>query len=431
MVLGRALRRTPGHRGITEQRGNTSRPLVNVKRAEGVFTEKQKHDIAVRLTSVMVVDWLDTTLAPRHPVRVLDVAQERRERSNEDMTIQAGPGDPVASVTEGATIRGEFYKAEQLVEAIHLSLGGYHPGFRAVHALGRFYMGTFTATAAGRAYSRAAHFQGAPVPVTARFSHGSADPDKPPNKVSAMATRFYLPDGTDTDLIGISLPAFPARTPDEVLEILDAVRPDAATKVPDLAKVQAALSAHPATARIVQLVQEQLAPVSFARVQYRPLHAFRFVDADDVGRWARYHWEPEAGVAGQSEADLAQQPHSALFDEFERRLQEDPVTFTLDLQLAQDGDPLDDVTALWPDDRQRVTVGRLSLTRPISLEEIGDPVMMHDPTKVTDGIEASLNDQIIAARRGAYLASVAQRTGGWQRQSPVLADTQAVAQADG
>jgi 4-oxalocrotonate tautomerase len=29
-------------------------PLVNVKLAEGVFTEKQKHDMAARLTDVMV-----------------------------------------------------------------------------------------------------------------------------------------------------------------------------------------------------------------------------------------------------------------------------------------------------------------------------------------------------------------------------------------
>jgi catalase len=347
------------------------------------------------------------------------------------MTTQADPGDPVASTRKGA-MRGEFYKADQLVEAIHLSLGGYHPGFRAVHAAGRFYAGTFTANAAGRAFSRAAHFQGTPVPVTARFSYGSSDPDTPPTKVTAMATRFYLPDGTVTDLIGISLPAFPARTPDEVLQILDAIRPDAATSAPDLAKVQAFLSTHhPATARIAQLVQEQLAPVSFAQTQLRPLHAFRFIDADDVGRWARYHWEPEAGVAGQPDADLAQQPHNALFDEFERRLQEGPVAFSLDLQLAQDGDPLDDVTALWPDDRKRVTVGRLALTRPISLEEIGDPEMMHDPTKVTDGIEVSPDDQIMAARRGTYLISLAQRTGGWQRRSPVLADIQALPQAGG
>jgi len=42
--------------------------------------------------------------------------------------------------------------------------------------------------------------------------------------------------------------------------------------------------------------------------------------------------------------------------------------------------------------------------------------MMHDPTAVTDGIEISPDDQIIAARRGAYLVSLAQRTGGWQRR---------------
>jgi catalase len=55
---------------------------------------------------------------------------------------------------------------------------------------------------------------------------------------------------------------------------------------------------------------------------------------------------------------------------------------------------------------------------------------MHDPTQVTDGIEVSLDDEIIAARRGAYLVSQAQRTGGWQRQSPVLGTMQALGPAD-
>jgi hypothetical protein len=45
--------------------------------------------------------------------------------------------------------------------------------------------------------------------------------------------------------------------------------------------------------------------------------------------------------------------------------------------------------------------------------------MMHDPTAVTDGIEVSPDDQIIAARRGAYLVSVAERTGGWQKRGKV------------
>jgi catalase len=103
-----------------------------------------------------------------------------------------------------------------------------------------------------------------------------------------------------------------------------------------------------------------------------------------------------------------------LFDELEGRLRTGPVAFRL--ELAQEGDPIDDPSAMWPDGRERVVVGRLELVRPITEAEIGDPVMMHDPTAVTDGIELSPDDQIIAARRGAYVVSVAERTGGWQRR---------------
>ena len=88
------------------------------------------------------------------------------------------------------------------------------------------------------------------------------------------------------------------------------------------------------------------------------------------------------------------------------------MAFRLELQLARDGDPVDDPSAIWPDDRERVVVGRLELVRPITDAEIGDPVMTHDPTRLTDGIGASPDDQIIAVRRGAYLLSVAERTGG-------------------
>jgi catalase len=66
-----------------------------------------------------------------------------------------------------------------------------------------------------------------------------------------------------------------------------------------------------------------------------------------------------------------------------------------------------------------VTIGRLEMTRPTTVEEIGDPVMMHDPTRLTDGIEAS-DDPILAARRGIYELSVAYRTGGWKGRQAAL-----------
>jgi len=155
-------------------------------------------------------------------------------------------------------------------------------------------------------------------------------------------------------------------------------------------------------------------PVSLAQVSYRPLHTFYFENAAGEGRWARYHWEPEAGIAGQPIEELAKQPHDYLYDEFEGRLSSGPVAFRLELELAEAGDTVDDPSVMWPEGRERVVVGRLELNRRITEAEIGDPVMMHDPTAVTDGIEVSLDDQIIAVRRGAYRTSVAERTGGWQ-----------------
>ena len=119
---------------------------------------------------------------------------------------------------------------------------------------------------------------------------------------------------------------------------------------------------------------------------------------------------------------MAKQPHDYLFDELEGRLRTGPVAFRLELELAQEGDPVDDPSLMWPAGRERVVVGRLELLRPITEKEIGDPEMMHDPTAVTDGIELSPDDQIIAARRGAYLVSLAERTGGWQHRGTLAAD---------
>lgn len=260
------------------------------------------------------------------------------------------------------------------------------------------------------------------MPATARLSGPSGDPSRKPSNDAAMATKFYLSDGTITDLIGITLPAFFARTPEEFLGFVAARLPDPTTGQPDMPKLQAFLASHPHTARVVQMLQRQPALVSLAQVTYRPLHTYYFVNAAGEGRWARYHWEPEAGGAGQPPEDLAKRPHDYLFDELEGRLRQEAVAFRLDLQLAQMGDPVDDPSAFWPDDRERVTVGRLDLTRPITEAELGDPVMMHDPTRVTDGIEVSPDDQIIAVRRGAYLHSTAKRTGGWQQRSPALAE---------
>jgi len=304
----------------------------------------------------------------------------------------------------------QYRLATQLVELIHAHQG-YHPGYRAIHAQGRYYAGQFTAMPEARHISRADHFQGQPVPVTVRHSNSpSANPFGPSDSVS-MATRFYLPDGRVTDLIALPITLFFTRTPEETLELLQTALPDPATGKPDMVRVGQFLSRRPWVAHAVGLRKSLPAAVSFARTAFHALHAFRFVNAAGDTVYARYHWEPEAGVASQSIEDLHKQSPSYLFEELEERLRTGPVKFNLVLQLAGESDPTDDPNAPWPEDRPRVTIGQLAITRPTSLEEIGDPVMMHDPTRVTDGIELS-DDPILAARRGIYEVSVAHGTCG-------------------
>jgi len=96
---------------------------------------------------------------------------------------------------------GPFYRSAELVAAVHRAEGGVFDTFRAAHAFGRIYSGTFTAAPLAKTLSRAAHFQGSPVPATARLSGSSGDPSKKPASVVAMATKFYLPNGTVTNLI--------------------------------------------------------------------------------------------------------------------------------------------------------------------------------------------------------------------------------------
>ncbi|WP_158497845.1 catalase [Pseudoxanthomonas suwonensis] len=306
------------------------------------------------------------------------------------------------------------------MESIHRNFGGFYPGCRGVHANGRYYAATFVGSPAAPRISRALHLQGDATPATVRFSNSpSGNPMGPARSVS-MATKFFLPDGTVTDLVALPLAVFITRTPEETLAFLEVAGPDPGTGIRDEVRIQAFVAARPWIGHALQLLQAAPAALSFARTRFNALHAFRFVNADGNACHARYSWEPEAGEAGQTLEALHQHPPSHLYEELEARLRDGPVGYRLALQIAGPEDPTHDPTAAWPADRQRVIIGRLELTRPTSPEEIGDPVMLHDPTRLTDGIEMS-DDPILAARRGIYELSAAHRTGGWKGRSAALA----------
>jgi catalase len=300
--------------------------------------------------------------------------------------------------------------AREAVDLLHETYGA-HDGHRAVHAKGVVVRGSFAATPDSAALTRAAHMQGEPVQVTTRFSNGSGNPTSRDfvQDGRGMAVKFYLPDGSRTDIVALNLPRFFVRTPEDFISFTRASKRLPVINQPGprfglyLAKHREAL---PAVRAFLALKP----PASYARLRYNALHAYKWVSADGAERYVRYSWLPEAGEATLSGAEAKASGPDYLQEEIVERLGREPVRFRLQVQLADDGDPTADPTAVWPEGRETVVVGTLELTELETGRDTGGDVLVFDPTRVTDGIELS-DDPIPRFRSQAYSVSVEERAG--------------------
>lgn len=293
-------------------------------------------------------------------------------------------------------------------EALH----GVHEGHRAVHAKGVLCSGTFRATPRAATLCRAPHLQGDEIRVHVRFSNAGGDPTRrdATNDGRGMAVKFYLQDGTTTDISAITIPVFVARSPEDVLELNLARQADPATGRPDLNKIGAYLEKHPEAVPAVEAAMVAQAPESYLRCRYFALHAFKLVSSDGAGTWVRYRWDPDAGEAWLDRDEAKQRDHDYLRVDLEERLAPGPQGFALWAEVAEEGDPLDDPTARWPEEREQVELGHLAIAELAFDRDRDGDILVFDPTRVPDGIELS-NDPILLARPHAYDESVYRRSG--------------------
>jgi catalase len=287
--------------------------------------------------------------------------------------------------------------AEEVVDAIN-AISGTHPGHRAAHAKGTLLAGTFTPSASG--LTTAAHMQDTPSRVTVRFSNGGGDPNIPDyaQEGRGMATKFYAPNGEKTDIVALTLPSFFVRTPEDFLSFTRA-RMDPEKLMPDW------IGAHPEALPTLQAFLASALPASYAGCAYNSIHSFRWIDADGKSRYVRYRWEPEAGEQTLSAEDAKARGRDYLQEEILARGES---VFRLLVVIADDSDPVDDPTVPWPQERERVEVGRLVLDGPETEREQGGDVLVFDPARVIDGIELS-DDPILRFRSDAYRESVGRR----------------------
>ena len=300
---------------------------------------------------------------------------------------------------------------EKIVDTMHTLAKGPHVGFRSNHAKGIVVTGSFTPSASAPSLSKAPQFAKT-VPVIVRFSDPTGVPTLPDASPDAsphgIAIRFQLPDGAITDIVSISYNGFPVATPEDFLTLLNAIasiKPD----TPHPNQVEQFLATHPAAKTFVTTPKPP--PVSFGTLAYFGVNAFKFTNAKGESQYARYRIEPVGGVESLTKEQVEKASPNYLMTELPQRIAKGPVKFRISAQIAAPGDPINDGTMVWPNDRKLVELGILSLDKTVADSAADEKKLTFNPLTLVDGIEPSA-DPVLLSRPIAYAVSVGRRLSG-------------------
>ena len=246
--------------------------------------------------------------------------------------------------------------------------------------------------------------------MTVRFSDFAGIPsiaDNDPQGASprGFAVRFHLAEHVHTDIIAHSVDDFPARTAEGLVEFLNAlIATDPAGPHPNA--IEQFLATHPAAMTFVQIPKP--IPSSFAKESFFAVSAFKFTNPDGVSHYGRYRVLPVAGNEYLDETEAGRRGPDFLFDEIKERVAKEPVRFRVVMQLADEGDTVDDATVRWPEDRPQLAIGEINLQE-ITPNNAGEQrQIIFDPIPRVDGIEASA-DPLFEPRANVYLMSGRRR----------------------
>lgn len=294
----------------------------------------------------------------------------------------------------------------QLVQDFHAAFGEHHA--RAVHAKGLILKGTYTPSAEARELCRAELFTGSPVPVVVRFSDFTGLPNIPDAEVKAnprgFAVKFLMPDGSDTDIVSHSFNGFPVSTSSDFSALLQAIASSGGEPTPGSA-LEKFLGSHP-TAKRFLTTQTQL-PQSWAVTSYYSVNAVQLTNARGRNRFVRYQFIPEAGEHSLAPGEDATKSTDYLSEELAGRVAANPVQFTWYAQIAEDSDVIDDPATPWPDDRQRVPLGRIAIDQVGPNNPEADRALAFLPGSLPPGIEFA--DPMLTIRNASYPHSFQER----------------------
>jgi catalase len=288
------------------------------------------------------------------------------------------------------------------------AVNGIHPGFRRNHAKGLCINGYFDSNGQGIRLSKVAVFEPGRDSVMGRFSIGGGQPyaADDPNVVRGMALRFQPSHGQEWRTAMIDLPVFPVRNLQGFYQQLIATKVDPATGKPDPAKMTAFLAAHPEVIHAKAIIQAKPFSFGFANATFNGLNTFWFENSAGIStplRWSTVPVDPFVATDATAPANK-----NYLFDDFIGRVQRGPVQWHMILTVGQPGDPTDDASIVWPDNREHVDAGTLSIDS-VEGEASGNCRDINfDPLVLPNGITPS-NDPLLSARSSVYSVSFRRR----------------------
>jgi catalase len=299
---------------------------------------------------------------------------------------------------------------------------GVFSGFRRNHAKGVGVSGYFESNGQGARLSKSVVFRTGRVPVIGRFSFGGGDPNVAdgPNMVRGLGLLFWLPDGEQWRTAMVNLPVFPFQTPQDFYDNLVASRPDPKTGKPDPQKMAAFAASHPATVRAIGIIQSHAPSSGFDNTEFNSLNAFRFIDAAGMSIPVRWSLAPVEPVAAVTAAGTAQTDKNYMFDALIAAVLQHPLQWHFIITIGKPGDPTNDATIAWPDGREQVDVGTLTLDHVESEETSLARDLNFDPLVLPSGMAPS-DDPLLSARSAIYSQSFTRRAGEAKTPSAISA----------
>jgi catalase len=336
----------------------------------------------------------------------------------------AGIGVIILLIVSGFLYLGGWFSPYQLTPARFVSgfqkVFGIHSGFRRNHAKGVCVSGFFDSNDQGVRLSKAVVFVRGRVPVVGRFSLGGGNPyvSDAPGTIRGLGLLFRLSDGEQWRMAMINRPVFPFNTPQAFYDNLIASEPDPNTHKPDPGKMAAFVAGHPEFARAAKIFQSNPPSSGFDNSTFNGLTAFRFVNADGASTPVRWSLVPVDAFKPADSAPSVNSDKNYLFDDFIARIHSGPVQWRLILTAGQAGDPTDDATIPWPENREHVDAGTLTLDG-VEAEAPGNCRDINfDPLVLPVGIAPS-DDPLLSARSAVYSRSFTRRAGEKKEPSPI------------